>query len=137
MHKLTELIAGIISSQYGTVEEADKLITDYLRQRAELLQKELLFMHKFEREFLYGKIDQAFELSVGEKCGHRTTVSSSEHPGKIFCQICGKDITPVSPKLPRYLEPLEAEKNFYFASDRLNEMWDKINEILTYLAEKQ
>ena len=153
MHPLTKLIWPALGEEnHKLIEREDKIIRDYLTQRSEWLNRELVWRHLLDTgQAVYSDksgshysplpenlASVALELSIGEKCEHKTTVSSSLNPGKIFCQICGKDITPEEPKLPEKLE-LSCRTSDMNTQLRwwILEQTDKINELINYLAEKE
>jgi len=113
MHPLSQKLLDELKVFHlsGLAARGDKLITDYLKSRAEWLKKEMFPEDEIESR---KDIDQAFELSVGEKCEHQwelwQTTSGTGDPNfykHYKCSKCREDkIETVKPIEPKPICPL-------------------------------
>ena len=151
MHPLTKLVLNSLMESQGGL---DKIITDYLKSRAEWLKERsnpskhcpsgITLSNDFNAlcrvyETLCRNIDQAFELSVGEKCEHDWRVYCSgtgAHTNGVWttyqCEKCHefKSEEYIPKKLPERIE----KQDYRGQHEEIREV---INALIDYLAEKQ
>ena len=127
MHKLTKFLCDESKDKIVSYVMLDKIITDYLKGRAEWLLNQYND-HKEKDEI----IREAFELSPKEeKCEHQYPKSSIADDGS--CVFCGKFPIPSQPEkaLP---EKLNYKDKYLYKQIGLDVVCSqKIDEIIDYL----
>ena len=141
MHKLTKLIyEDGLFVESDSMDELDKIITDYLTQRAEWLKNKYTIPTSGS---LLNVIDRAFELErikeVEKQAEMKYCCCGALRAGKeTKCYACSKPIKPIP--TPKELPEKVDWSISHFKGDNkfpetfLIELKEKINELLDYLS---